>query len=368
MKAPPKSRYSQAVEKPTKDEGAGQSEDSDDNQDDAGDDEDLSEASDELDYEEDEDADKSSLEEDEKESGDEGEEAQDTAKGSRDTVVTRPEASHTSRERKRKRKDEYDDLEDKYMTKLAQDDSSNRSEKRQKAEAAGESKEEEDDDDKIPQHESLSKDAKPTELEKADRTVFLSNVASEAVSQKSAKRTLLAHLSSCLDQEAGEKVESIRFRSVAFSAGSMPKRAAYITGQLMEATTKSSNAYAVFSTTQGARKAANKLNGTIVLGRHIRVDSVSHPSPTDHRRCVFVGNLGFVDDESVLETTEDGETIKKKRSKVPADIEEGLWRTFGKQGKVESVRVVRDPKTRVGKGIAYVQFYVSGHIRATAPV
>ena len=64
---------------------------------------------------------------------------------------------------------------------------------------------------------------------------------------------------------------------------------------------------------------------------------------------------------------EDGETKKKKRNKVPSDIEEGLWRTFSKVGKVENVRVVRDPKTRVGKGFAYVQFYVSSRTHAITP-
>jgi nucleolar protein 12 len=228
--------------------------------------------------------------------------------------------------------------------------------KRQKAESAT-GDDNEDGDDEVPQHESLSKDEKSSELEKADRTVFLANVSSEAVGSKAAKKTLINHLSSVL--EGDDKVESIRFRSVAFSVGAMPKRAAYITKQLMNATTKSANAYAVYSSAAGARKAVNTLNGTEVLGRHIRVDSVAHPSPTDHRRCVFVGNLGFVDDESILQKTEEGETVQKKRNKTPADVEEGLWRTFGTQGKVENVRVVRDPKTRVGKGFAYVQFYVS---------
>jgi nucleolar protein 12 len=86
------------------------------------------------------------------------------------------------------------------------------------------------------------------------------------------------------------------------------------------------------------------------------VDGVAHPAKTDHRRCVFVGNLGFVDDESLLDQ---GGENERKRSKIPSDIEEGLWRQFGKAGTVESVRVVRDEKTRVGKGFAYVQFEVN---------
>lgn len=241
-----------------------------------------------------------------------------------------------------------------------------RSKKEDKDKEAGSEEEEKESDSEVPVHESLAAEGKNKdkndEIDKANRTVFLSNVASEAVSNKAAKRTLEAHLTSVLDKDAtpAQKIESIRFRSVAFSGGALPKRAAYITKAVMQETTKSANAYVVFSTPAAARKVVAELNGTVVLERHLRVDSVAHPSPTDHRRCVFVGNLGFVDDETITTVDESGETVQKKRTKVPADIEEGLWRTFGKQaGKVENVRVIRDPKTRVGKGFAYVQFYVS---------
>ena len=128
----------------------------------------------------------------------------------------------------------------------------------------------------------------------------------------------------------------------------------------MNATTKSTNAYVVYSTAIAAREAVKQLNGTVVLDRHLRVDGVAHPAATDHRRCVFVGNLGFVDDESAIRAAEDQERGEKKarKQKAPADVEEGLWQQFGKAGTVESVRVVRDKTTRVGKGFAYVQFKV----------
>lgn len=263
-----------------------------------------------------------------------------------------------TRERKRKRKDENDDLEDKYMTKLVQQDEPDG--KRRRGSDLAVKHNNGEDEDAIPLHESLAKGDQNSEIEKAARTVFLANVSSSAITSKSAKRALLSHLTSIFpsDDPSSPKVESLRFRSVAFSEMSMPKRAAYITGSLLNATTQSTNAYAVYSTAAAARKAAAELNGTIVLERHLRVDSVAHPTPTDHRRCVFVGNLGFVDDETVVRKGENGETVEKKRHKIPADVEEGLWRTFGAQGKVENVRVVRDPKTRVGKGFAYVQFYV----------
>lgn len=281
------------------------------------------------------------------------------------------------RKRKRRQRDEYDNLESKYLDRLANDDEPTvkrlkGEEKKDDAEEDQDTKAGEDEDedsvveDAPPVHESLAADSAAVELEKANRTVFLSNVSFEAVTSGTAKKTLMRHLKSVLDKKAvpPQKVESIRFRSTAFSTAAMPKRAAYIKKNVMEATTKSTNAYVVYSTNAAARQAVAELNGTIVLERHLRVDSVAHPAPVDHKRCVFVGNLGFVDDESVLNTKvdEDGKEIteKKKRGKAPMDVEEGLWRVFSKEGgKVESVRVVRDPITRVGKGIAYVQFTVS---------
>ncbi|EJP66931.1 RNA recognition domain-containing protein [Beauveria bassiana ARSEF 2860] len=329
----------------------------------SGDDEVLSEASEELDYEvnedNDEDGDQESVNADTEESAEEESGAEKNSKAA------------LRKERKRKRKDDNEDLEGKYFASLVEDDEAP-SGKRAKSEATkkgsdsdGSDEDDGEDTDKEepPKHESLSKEAKAAEADKAARTVFVSNVSSEAVSSKAAKRQLLAHFATVLDKDASpsQKVESIRFRSVAFSGGSMPKRAAYITKSVMEATTHSTNAYIVFSTTAAARRVCKELNGSEVLGRHIRVDSVAHPSPTDHRRCIFVGNLGFVDDETMLNTNKDGEAESKKRNKVPSDVEEGLWRTFSKIGKVENVRVVRDPKTRVGKGFAYVQFYVRIH-------
>lgn len=293
------------------------------------------------------------------------------------------ESQDYERKQKRKRKqDDFHDLESKYFEKLVDEEppvNKKRKLPENKVEEdaeATEAKEDEDSSDgDIPMHESLTQSKKADEVEKASRTVFLSNVSIEAVDSKKAKRKLLAHLSSICDKEASppQSIESLRFRSIAFSTVAMPKRAAYITKATMDATTHSANAYAVYSSVALARTACARLNGTIVLDRHLRVDSVAHPSEVDHRRCVFVGNLGFVDDETVLnlKIDEDGKekTEKRKRTRVPMDVEEGLWRTFNQHaGKVESVRVVRDPVTRVGKGIAYVQFYVSAHIRTARTI
>ncbi|GAP84819.1 putative RNA recognition domain-containing protein [Rosellinia necatrix] len=329
--------------------------------------------------EEGEDADSLSELEDDEEGDADDHEAEDEEEETGSDASEQPTAN-LRKERKRKRRDEHDDLEGKYMRKLAdEEEKEDRQEKRRKGEAGealeipapqgsedAEAKEdEEDDEDETPLvHESLQKPEAhgDIELDKANRTLFLGNVSIEVVTSPKAKKLLISHLEtplSELDSSTGpHKIESIRFRSTPFSTGAKPKRAAFITKSVMSATTKSTNAYAVYSTPLASRTALRALNGSVVLDRHLRVDSVAHPAAVDNRRCVFVGNLGFVDDETVVNTNAEGETVTKKRHKVPADTEEGLWRIFGEHaGKVESVRVPRDDKTRVGKGFAYVQFY-----------
>lgn len=322
-------------------------------------------------------------------------------------------AKNDKPERKRKRKNDEPDLEGKYLQKLAREEEKEEEErqaerrlKRQKLAKEqnpvveggmeeGDSDEEMEDaesDDEaeaesdaegsgseakgskrktpsdVPLHESLVPDKDATELEKASRTIFLGNVASSTISSKADKKILMSHLSSFINDlppppsgKPSHKLESLRFRSTAYATAALPKKAAFAKKDIMTATTKSTNAYAVYSTAFAAREAVKKLNGTMVLNRHLRVDGVAHPAKTDHRRCVFVGNLGFVDDESLLE--QDGEN-SRKRSKIPSDVEEGLWRQFGKAGEVESVRVIRDEKTRVGKGFAYVQFKDANAVEA----
>jgi len=376
VKAPPKSRYEEPPP-PRKQVVDEESESEDEERE--GEDDDLSSVEGDLD---DVDLDELSGSEDESDGGVE-----------LDKII---EASAPKPERKRKRKGEEEDLEGKYMQKLAREEQKEEEErkaerrlKRQRIMAAQDpdmSEEAEDldsDSDKasddgskseseegksatrvapadVPLHESLAPSKDSLELEKATRTVFLANVCTSAITDKSAKKTLLAHMGSFLSSlpeplagKPDHKVESIRFRSTAYAGTALPKKAAFAKKELMSATTKSTNAYVVYSTAFAAREAVKKLNGTMVLDRHLRVDGVAHPAKTDHRRCVFVGNLGFVDDESMLDQ---GGENERKRSKIPSDIEEGLWRQFGKAGAVESVRVVRDEKTRVGKGFAYVQF------------
>lgn len=291
------------------------------------------------------------------------------------------------RSRKRKHKDADDNIEGVYMQKLVREEIREDSKRRKQdhvptsnslssankalaeniaepgSDGGGTSDEREISPPDVPQHESLRAPKSDSDVEKASRTVFLANVSTVAIKSKSGKRALLEHLASFLpslhNQQTPHKVESLRFRSTAFTNSAVPKKAAFAKKELMESTTKSTNAYAVYSTQLAAREATKRLNGTMVLDRHLRVDSVAHPAKQDHRRCVFVGNLGFVDDESSMNAVEDDANNKRPRKKrEAADVEEGLWRQFNKAGTLESVRVVRDKTTRVGKGFAYVQFEV----------
>ena len=293
---------------------------------------------------------------------------------------------------KRKRRDTEDDLEGRYMQQLLREEAKeddqrqgtiNAKRHKQASFALSEeddsrrsAKELDSESDEIvtggkqkspvgvlPQHESLVKSSKYLDLEQSSRTVFLANVSTQAIKSKAGKKILLDHMASFIPslpkQTIKHGVESLRFRSTAYAGSGVPKKAAFAKKELMDTTTKSTNAYVVFTTQVAAREAVKRLNGSMVLDRHLRVDSVAHPSKVEHRRCVFVGNLGFVDDESMVNATADekGKT-KARKIKEPADVEEGLWRQFSHAGVVESVRVVRDQTTRVGKGFAYVQFNV----------
>lgn len=288
-----------------------------------GDDEELSEIGEEL-------------ESDDDDRGDAG--SEDREEEPKETTAEKPDT--TDRNRKRKRKAAEEEIEDSYVRKL-QDDEPTPKPKKAKGEKIEGDKDGEDsalDDEEEPaskpdgfeiKHESLINPA-DVELDKSNRTVFLGNVPSNAISSKTDYKTLKAFFS------AAGKISSVRFRSVAFSE-QIPRKAAFVNHKLHEKQ-KTVNAYIVYKDSVGAREAL-KLNGSVVLDRHIRVDSVAHPVKQDHKRCVFVGNLDFEAQE------------------------ENLWRHFGPCGKVEYARVVRDSKTNVGKGFAYVQFEVGNFLQ-----
>ena len=313
---------------------------------------------------------------------------QDSVNGDESKAYATTSGTVKSSSRKRKHESANDDLEGRYLQKIeqekAKEDAERRNEEGQKRQGLGEmtvfaSRESSRSASEaseivaenqnaaanppILQHESLAPPSVESELAKASRTVFLANISTTAIKSKSARKKLLDHLESFIPKMSKEKfphkIDSLRFRSVAFLKNGLPKKVAYAKKELMDSTTKSTNAYAVYSTQSAAREAVKELNGTVILDRHLRVDGVAHPAKVDHRRCVFVGNLSFVDNETTMNAVQDEERGRRPRkAREPADAEEGLWRQFSQAGIVESVRVIRDKTTRVGKGFAYVQFRV----------
>ncbi|RMD39568.1 hypothetical protein DV735_g5560, partial [Chaetothyriales sp. CBS 134920] len=217
----------------------------------------------------------------------------------------------------------------------------------------------------LPLHESLTKDT--VKDDEASRTVFLSNLSTAAIKSKSSKKILLDHLRSAIppDQLPATKfIESFRFRSTPYVADGGPKRATYAKKELMEQTAHSTNAYAVFASEEAANLVVKKLNGSVVLDRHLRLDKLANPAAIDHKRCVFVGNLPFMDEELSENKDNRDQPQPRAKAKQAADPEEGLWRVFSRAGKVENVRVVRDKETRVSKGFAYVQFTDANAVEA----
>ncbi|KAG0196760.1 Nucleolar protein 12 [Mortierella sp. GBA30] len=179
-----------------------------------------------------------------------------------------------------------------------------------------------DDEDASP---DTNKDGtkKSDDPERQARTAFVGNLAVSSMT-KADFRKLKSTFS------AFGPVESIRFRSIAFSE-LLPRKIAFITGKL-HPERDVVNAYVVFKNKDSVTKAVAAMNGQLFLNKHIRVDTVDGAKNHQPKKSVFVGNLSF-----------DAQ-------------EEDLWNFFKDSGDIENVRIIRDRKTNLGKGFAYVQF------------
>ena len=104
------------------------------------------------------------------------------------------------------------------------------------------------------------------------------------------------------------EVKTLRFRSISVESTPISsfdkkllKKAAIIQNKLSDEK-KSVNAYIVFENKDSVAKALS-LNNTVLLGRHIVVDTVGKKEHTDkdaNSRTLFVGNLPFKCDEEEL--------------------------------------------------------------------
>lgn len=234
-----------------------------------------------------------------------------------------------------------DDLEGKYFQKLADEEEKEDNETAKKEKTL------------LAAQPAKQIDLKQDEVDKAQRTIFVGNIPTEVITS----RDIYKHFKRMFtpkstgddednvkdaDKENADKaknndnkkekltIQSIRFRSISFDEA-LPRKVAFAK-QSFHKDRHSINAYIVYSSKDGLVEIINKYNGHVFEKRHLRVDSVTHPAPHDKQRSIFVGNLDFEEDE------------------------ESLWNHFSESGDIEYVRIVRDSKTNMGKGFAYVQF------------
>lgn len=261
--------------------------------------------------------------------------------------------SKKEKKNKRKTEDENANLEAEYFTQIMKEekktekaDETDKPEKAEESEDNDDSSSSDEDGDikkdenegaeegakdlekkkKLKDTRAKSLDLKEEQLNSAEKTVFVGNVSNNVIPTRQTYKQFKK-----LFKSIG-KVSSIRFRSIAFDEA-VPRKVAFVK-KALHSTRDTVNAYVVFAEKEASMKAASRLNATIFDHHHIRVDHVAHPAPKDNKRTIFVGNLDFEEQE------------------------ERLWRYFNSKTNddVESVRIVRDSKTNLGKGFALVQF------------
>jgi nucleolar protein 12 len=234
------------------------------------------------------------------------------------------EVSSKKLKKQKKKQDINEDLEANYYNKILKDD------KKDDIEDNGSEKEDVEMKD-VSSNDGKSKKAKTIDLkeqewEKAERTVFVGNVPAAIIKSKSLTKQFKRFFA-----EIG-KIDSIRFRSISFTdVGS--RKVAFVKKALHESR-ESVNAYVVYQDKESSLKSVKELNGKIFENHHLKVDHLSHPTVKDNKRTIFVGNLDF------------------------GEQEENLWKYFNTKinNDVESVRIIRDSKTNMGKGFALIQF------------
>ncbi|CAD6643496.1 CEI_1a_G0048290.mRNA.1.CDS.1 [Saccharomyces cerevisiae] len=242
--------------------------------------------------------------------------------------------------KKSKRNDEDEDLEARYYAKLLNEEAEAEDDKPTVTKT---------DETSVPLTSAAKKvDFKEDELEKAERTVFIGNILSTVITSKKVykefKKLFGTNPIAETEESGNEKeeesskksdnnefaIESIRFRSISFDEA-LPRKVAFVQ-QKFHKSRDTINAYIVYKNKSAVRKICSDLNAVVFQDHHLRVDSVAHPAPHDKKRSIFVGNLDF------------------------EEIEESLWKHFEPCGDIEYVRIIRDSKTNMGKGFAYVQF------------
>ena len=203
-----------------------------------------------------------------------------------ETPKAEPVKVKSSKKRKRKEREEeekVDDIESRYISKLDKlIKKQNLSQPPQQLDTsvdtpaiaqpvspppAGEDVPDADEeiDPDLLQHETLT-----SESTAADKTLFISNLPVKVLTSKSALKSLKDVFS------VHGRIDSIRFRSIAFT-DLLPRKVAYITKKL-HPERDTLNAYLVYRDGASVAAATGRLNGFFWEGKHLRVDSVAHPT------------------------------------------------------------------------------------------
>ncbi|KAH9168712.1 hypothetical protein EDB89DRAFT_2202330 [Lactarius sanguifluus] len=248
-----------------------------------------------------------------------------------------------------------------------------------------------------PTRRRIHHDSPPNETkEQRDaRTIFIGNVPVDVAKSKAALKQFRRHI---LLHVPGSKIESMRFRSVAFqkptSAAPAPrthslertaewrgsrgddvpaappqltshdkKKIAFIRHELHEEADTVA-VYVLFAhgeelaPDEAARTAIVVLDNSPFMGHTLRADTLGD-GVGDPKCTVFVGSLDFASHEEDLRTFFEG-VVSAERGPPSAVPDSGSDDEAGAEAKpktwVTRVRIVRDKDTLLGKGIAYVQF------------
>jgi nucleolar protein 12 len=153
-----------------------------------------------------------------------------------------------------------------------------------------------------------------------------------------------------------------------FLTAAQKRKVAAITGDV-NINGESCLAYVVINDADRARALITAADGSIFMGRTLRVDTVRPPgakkgdAPTEttaeekkrlaeeERRTCFVGGLDFAETEEGLRKWVEAK-LTEERGEAEADDEEDI--PSGGIRWVQRVRIVRDKATGLGKGFAYV--------------
>lgn len=124
-------------------------------------------------------------------------------------------------------------------------------------------------------------------------------------------------------------IVNTRLRCAAVSDPRIPKKVSVIKKNFHK-DRSNIHAFICFNDENSANHAL-EANGDLFDGHHLRVDLASQKEH-ENKKAVFIGNLAFSAEE------------------------DALWKLFENCGPIDSIRIVRDQRTGMGKGFGYVNF------------